>query len=69
MSKTCYVVLLEYLSGCESDAISTIVKAVFLNEQKAIDYSEELKLKINWNKYYMGTIEIEEIAFEPFECN
>lgn len=62
---SCWAVLLEFTTGCEADATSTIVKAVFTEKQKALDYCKELTPKINWNNYYMGTLEVEEVPFEP----
>lgn len=62
---SCWVVLLLWTTGCEADAESTEVKAVFMNKQQADDYCKILKTQIKWHQYYQGCLEVEEVPFEP----
>jgi hypothetical protein len=64
---SCWVVYIEYTTGCEADATSTEIKAVFMDKQKAIDYANVIHPTIKWHHYYQGTLEVEEYPFEP--CN
>ena len=64
---SCWVVLLNWTTGCESDAESTEVKAVFMTKQDADEYCKILKPQIKWHHYYQGCLDIEEVPFQP--CN
>ena len=62
---SCWVVLLNWTTGCESDAESTEVKAVFMTKQDAENYINLIAPKIKWNNYYEGCLDIEEVPFQP----
>ena len=62
---SCWVVLLNWTTGCESDAESTEVKAVFMTKQDADEYCKILKPQIKWHHYYQGCLDIEEVPFQP----
>lgn len=60
-----YVVTLNWTTGCESDALSTEVLAVFSKEELAKSYNPDIK----WNKYYEGYLDIEKVEFNPVVHN
>lgn len=62
---SCWVVSLNWTTGCESDAESTEIKAVFMNKKDAEDYCKILSQKIKWNNYYEGCLDVEEVPFQP----
>ncbi len=62
---SCWAVLLQWTTGCEADAESTEVKAIFMTKQQADEYCKILKPKIKWHQYYQGCLEVEEVPFEP----
>ena len=62
---SCWAVLLQWTTGCEADAESTEVKAVFMTKQQADEYCKILNPQIKWNHYYQGCLEVEEVPFEP----
>ena len=61
-----YVVVINYTTGCESESTGTELLAVFSSNDLAKQFIVDVRNKVPWNKYYDGTLEIEEI---PFNCN
>lgn len=59
----CYVVILSWTTGCESDATSTEVMACFSKKEDAEQYMKDKNPLINWKKYYQGCLDIEPIPF------
>lgn len=61
--KKIYVVVIDYITGCESDARSTVLIKAFPTKEKANEALPEISKSINWNNYYEGELDIEEIDF------
>lgn len=61
---SCWVVVLNYTTGFESDAKSTEIKAVFMSKKEADDYCNVLFNIIKWSNYYEGYLDVEEVPFK-----
>lgn len=63
MESKCYVITLNWTTGCESDTTSTEVKAVCLTLSEAETTKNHIAQTINWDNYYEGYLDIEPIPF------
>lgn len=56
-----YLIVINWASGCEADAMSTEPKAAFLSKADAEFNLPIIYNTIKWKDYYMGTLDIEEV--------
>ena len=65
-----WIMTLNYTTGCEADASSTVILGLFYTKDEADNWLEKNSQYINWNNFYEGTIDIEEMeiggmVFDP----